>query len=188
MVYNNDIMNPDGKLPNMWAAMGIAKFPEANVAVGDLANYSAVYEFTPPVNETGAYVIPETTAIGPEELDWSYTAPDKYSFYSAFMSGAQRLKNGNTLITQAMQGRLFEVTPENEIVWEYWMPYKYDYKLPDGTAAQPGGPFIYGVFRSTLYTPDFGAFKGKALETITPQPEPFVFKMPPPPVQQDSAN
>jgi hypothetical protein len=33
------------------------------------------------------------------------------------------LPNGNTLITEGADGRLFEITPENEIVWEYVSPY-----------------------------------------------------------------
>jgi hypothetical protein len=53
------------------------------------------------------------------ELVWSYAAPNFYSFN---ISGAQRLPNGNTLITEGTQGRVFEVTPKREIVWEYVAP------------------------------------------------------------------
>jgi hypothetical protein len=35
------------------------------------------------------------------------------------MSNAQRLPNGNTLICEADFGRLFEVTAQGELVWEY---------------------------------------------------------------------
>jgi hypothetical protein len=44
------------------------------------------------------------------------------SFYSSFMSSMQRLANGNTMITEGATGRLFEVTTEGEIVWEYICP------------------------------------------------------------------
>jgi len=37
-------------------------------------------------------------------------------------SHAQRLPNGNTLITAGAGGRLFEVTKEGAIVWEYMFP------------------------------------------------------------------
>jgi len=180
MVFNNDILNPDSKFPNMFAALAVAEFPEVKMSINDVGNYSSILEFIPPINENGEYLIPANQAIGPETPSWGYTAPDKYSFYSAFMSGAQRLKNGNTLITQGMQGRIFEVTPESEIVWDYLGPYMFNYKLPDGTPSQPVGPFIYGLFRSTLLTKDYPAFKGKDLKPISPQPEPFIFKMPPP--------
>ena len=185
-VYNNDIINPESKYPNMFAAFGVTEFPEAKLAIKDMGNYSSVVELDPQTAENGAYEIPETEAIGPEDPSWTYIAPDKYSFYSAFISGAQRLKNGNTLITQGMQGRFFEVTPEGEIVWEYWTPYKHNYTMPDGTRPQPTGAFIFGIFRSTLHNKDYEAFNGKELKPIDPQPETFVFKMPPKPQESTS--
>ena len=53
------------------------------------------------------------------ELVWSYVAP---GFYSMNIAGAQRLPNGNTLITEGATGRIFEVTPEKKIVWEFMNP------------------------------------------------------------------
>ena len=44
-------------------------------------------------------------------------------FYSCYISSAQRLPNGNTLITEGSDGRLLEVTADHEIVWEYISPY-----------------------------------------------------------------
>ena len=46
-----------------------------------------------------------------------------HHFYSPFISGAQRLPNGNTLITEGSDGRLLEVTRNHEVVWEYVSPY-----------------------------------------------------------------
>jgi hypothetical protein len=186
MVFNNDIRNPENKLPSMWAALGGATSPEMNVAVGDIGNYSAIYEWAIPKDSEGNYSMMDGGAFGPDQPDWSYMAPDKYSFYSAFISGAHRLKNGHTLITQGMQGRFFEIDANKEVVWEYWNPYKFDYTLPDGSVSQPVGPFIYGIFRSTLYPSDFEAFKGKELAPLSPQPKPFIFKMPPAQKSQES--
>lgn len=189
MVYNNDIPHPDSKFPSMWAALAGANTPEMNVKIGDVGNYSAVYEWAIPTKDKGNYALNENGAFGPAKPDWSYIAPDKYSFYSAFISGAQRLKNGHTLITQGMQGRFIEIDENKEIVWEYWNPYKYDYTLPDGSVSQPIGPFIYGVFRSTLYPKDYPGLTGKDLKPIQPQPQPFVFEMPPPPpVEKEPAS
>ncbi len=50
------------------------------------------------------------------DLVWSYEAANFFSFY---ISSAQRLPNGNTLIDEGSVGRVFEVTPAGEIVWEY---------------------------------------------------------------------
>ena len=54
------------------------------------------------------------------KLVWSYSAPGQ--FFSTNISGAQRLPNGNTLITAGAGGRLFEVTNDARIVWEYVYP------------------------------------------------------------------
>lgn len=59
-----------------------------------------------------------------EEI-WTYAVPgrESFKFFSHYISSAQRLENGNTLITEGADGRLFEVTPEGEVVWEYVSPY-----------------------------------------------------------------
>jgi len=44
-------------------------------------------------------------------------------FYSCYISSAQRLPNGNTLITEGSGGHLIEITENFEIVWEYISPY-----------------------------------------------------------------
>jgi hypothetical protein len=53
------------------------------------------------------------------ELVWSYA---RANFFSTNISSAQRLPNGNTLITEGAPGRIFEVTTEGETVWEYMNP------------------------------------------------------------------
>jgi len=54
-----------------------------------------------------------------KEIVWNYTAPKPKSFYSNSCGSAEKLPNGNVLITESNKGRLFEVTPAGEIVWEY---------------------------------------------------------------------
>lgn len=64
-----------------------------------------------------------------KEIVWQYDASSSqnsigyWAFLSTFMSSARRLPNGNTLICEAMHGRIFQVTPEGEIVWEYVNPH-----------------------------------------------------------------
>jgi archaeosine-15-forming tRNA-guanine transglycosylase len=41
----------------------------------------------------------------------------------------QRLTNGNTLITESEGGRILEIAPDGEIVWEFINPVRND----DGT-------------------------------------------------------
>ena len=63
------------------------------------------------------------------EIKWQYppTGPGfgGNRLYSSFVSSAQRLPNGNTLITEGNSGRIIEVTAEQETVWEYISPYKH---------------------------------------------------------------
>ena len=59
-----------------------------------------------------------------EEIVWEYTKTPKEDFFSAFISDASRLPNGNTLICEGAKAHLFEVTPEKEIVWDFVFPWK----------------------------------------------------------------
>ena len=174
MVFNNDIQNKENEIPSLFAIFGKTKNPDPMVRIGDISNYSAVLEFAPPIDEKGNYLLSENIAFGPDSALWTYTAPDKYSMYSPFVSGAERLKNGNTLILSGAKGRMLEVNAQKQLVWDYWAPYFENYKLPDGTASQPVGPFIFGQFRVIQYDMDFQAFNGRDLQPINPQPKPFV--------------
>lgn len=62
-----------------------------------------------------------------KEIVWQYSGADSgspvWSFFSSFISSARRLPNGNTLIDEGMNGRMFQVTPKGEIVWEYINPF-----------------------------------------------------------------
>jgi hypothetical protein len=85
---------------------------------------------------------------------WEYKADPPFSFYSGNQSGCQRLPNGNTLITDTMPGRLFEVTSAGETVWEYMSPF-YG---PHG--GQNANPMVYRAYR---YAPDYSGLAGKDL-------------------------
>jgi hypothetical protein len=58
-----------------------------------------------------------------EESVWLYTGQD-HGFDSDIRGGQQKLSNGNILITESQGGRLLELTPEKELVWEWDSPYK----------------------------------------------------------------
>jgi hypothetical protein len=62
-----------------------------------------------------------------QQIVWEYTGQDSdrptWTFHSSFISSARRLPNGNTLIDEGMNGRIFQVTRTGEIVWEYINPY-----------------------------------------------------------------
>ena len=52
------------------------------------------------------------------------------AFFSPYMGSVQRLWNGNTLICESAFGRLFEVTPDGDVVWEFVIPDFGEYPAP----------------------------------------------------------
>jgi len=82
---------------------------------------------------------------------WQYTAEDSgrppWTFFSSFVSNAQRLPNGNTLITEGMHGRIFQVTSSGQAVWEYLTPYE-DYAVAGEPEVKVAT--VEGVDRPTL--------------------------------------
>jgi hypothetical protein len=71
---------------------------------GRRRKYSRVIEFDPRVGK----------------IVWQYKADPPGEFFSSTRGSAQRLANGNTLITESDKGRAFEVTPAGTVVWEFW--------------------------------------------------------------------
>jgi hypothetical protein len=122
-------------------------------------DYSAVLELVTPLQEHGTYAREPGQPFGPAAPVWQYTAPEKAEFFSSFISGAQRLPNGNTLICQGEAGRVFEVTPDGQIVWEYWNPFE-----PDATGGDGRGAPAHGLFRATRIPLDHPGLAGKVLE------------------------
>jgi hypothetical protein len=59
-----------------------------------------------------------------KEMKWEYDPSPDGSFYSRTCSTAERLPNGNTLITESDNGRAVEVTRDKEIVWEFHNPHR----------------------------------------------------------------
>ena len=85
-----------------------------------LANQSAVMEIELPVNAQG---LPRfsagTNVYAPLAPFWVFAEP---GFYSSFVSSAERLPSGNTLICSGAQSRLFEVDMSGQTVWSHQSP------------------------------------------------------------------
>ena len=79
------------------------------------------------------------------QIAWKYQEASTDNFYSSRISTAQRLPNGNTLINEGLFGRLFEVTPVGEVVWEYVNPYF----VPANRPPQMQSNSIFRVYRYT---------------------------------------
>jgi hypothetical protein len=58
------------------------------------------------------------------EIVWQYRGNSELPLESSIRSSQQRLANGNTLITESNAARIFEVTPEGDIVWQFVNPIR----------------------------------------------------------------
>lgn len=86
------------------------------------------------------------------EIVWEYRDDPRTYFYSPHISGSERLPSGNTLICEGSFGRIFEVTPEKEIVWEFINP---DFDL------MFMGDHVNWVFRAFRYSEDSPEIAGR---------------------------
>ena len=136
-------------------------------------SHSAVFEIVPPTDASGRYVIADGEAFGPREPTWSYEASDPSSFFSNIISGAHRVATGNTLVTEGVKGRFFEVTPSGDLVWEYWSPTSGDVLGPDENPSPIHVSNPYAVFRATKIPATHPALRGRTLGPLAPQPTPI---------------
>jgi len=139
---------------------------------------SIVDEVALPVDEATLAKPMDAQALVALKPCWSFTSE---AINAGHISGAQRLANGNTLITNGETGRLVEVDSKGEVVWEWLSPLKGDLRMGGGGprgGRGPGGPppgegesprrgppdggrrggmgdMDHGLFRCDRYAPDF---------------------------------
>ncbi len=111
------VVDPDAR-ELVWALTGAFRFQHDPTVLdnGNLLLFdnrgrgeaSTIYELDPATGETA----------------WSYRGTAEHPFYSKTCGTAYRLAGGNTLITESDAGRAFEVTPEGELVWEFFNPHR----------------------------------------------------------------
>ena len=133
-------------------------------------NYTTIDEFTPPLLSDGTYQIGVNGMYGPEDVEIAYIADPPSSFYASFISGAERLANGNTLICSGPWGDFFEVTPSGQSVWVYKNPVTSTGILSQGELPDEQGTNSTNnrTFRCSHYASDFVGFEGKDMTPSLP--------------------
>ena len=63
-----------------------------------------------------------------DEIVWQYVPHVVFSFFSGHIGGCERLPNGNTQICEGQSGRVFEVTRDSKICWEWISPFVLPFK------------------------------------------------------------
>ena len=126
-------------------------------------SYSSVDVISPPL-VNGEYVIEPGSAWGPVAPSWTWDQGT--DMYGTAISGAERLENGNTLVTWGQRGTFYEVNLEGEIVWEYINPVVGNGPMNQGeTIPQGQNPNSQQntVFKTHRYNSSFPGFVGKDL-------------------------
>ncbi len=146
-----------GEIKWRWGAGEIKHPPDASALPnGRILLYDSGYHYPAP-----AFAYSRLLEVDPaaNRMVWEYKEYYWVDFYGAFMGNCQRLHSGNTLISEAPTGRVFEVNRKGEMVWEFVSPRR----TPDP---------IYGnhniVPRAYRYDPTYEAFIGKKLEPGSP--------------------
>jgi hypothetical protein len=93
--------------PHMLPNGNILLFDNGPHRTGSFRAFSRVLELKP---DTG-------------EIVWHYQDIVPPSFFSYYISGVDPLPNGNVLVCEGINGRIFQVTRDGEVVWEYISPH-----------------------------------------------------------------
>ena len=165
--------NPQWIPPDWPGAGNILIFNNGDESTALPRTYSSVDEIVPPVDGAN-YRLDSGRAYAPGEPVWTYTAPTPSDFYAPYISGAQRLPNGNTLICDGVNGTLFEVTPAGKTVWQYVNPTTNDGPVRQGepvpTEQLRSGRVVPGnqMYRAYRYAPDYPGLQGLDLTPGAP--------------------
>jgi hypothetical protein len=155
--YNNEVLKidfPSGKILRRYGKGKVfhihdcRELENGNILIFDNGAHRHTYEL--------AYS--RSVEIDPksDEIVWEYKADPPSDFYCPFMGANQRLPNSNTLITDSSNGRIFEVTKDGEIVWEYVSPFI--------TYADRQNMYVAQIFRAHRYHRDYAAFSNVDLD------------------------
>ena len=123
-------------------------------------NFSTVDIIQPAFNSTTKNYDKNAGVFLPQDFFWTYKRTDPADMYSTGFGGAQLLSNGNILVCSGRQGDIFEITPSNEIVWEYVVPFNFGVRAKQGDTIPISNN---STFRAERFEPNFPVFAGKDL-------------------------
>jgi len=159
LYYQHDVHWIDDYLPTSHPQYGYIAF--FNNRVG--SDFSTANVIIPPWDMYSWEYTLDSDTYGPTDYHKTFIHPTPQEMYSTGLSSVQLLPNGNTLLCSGRWGYSFELTPDDEIVWEYITP-----RNGVNTATQGDTLMINNnlTFRMKRIPTDYEAFDGKDL---TPQ-------------------
>jgi len=100
--------------------------------------------------------------FGPAAFDLTITHPEPTALYSTGLSSVQFLANNNVLICSGRFGYSVELTPDNQVVWEYKTPLQGGSPVSQNTELSMNSNL---TFRIDRYPTDYSAFENRSLES-----------------------
>jgi hypothetical protein len=105
---------------------------------------------------------PHATRLFSQQIVSMYHTTD--GFNSHHGSAVQRMPNGNTLVQLARVGRMVEVTPDGEVVWEFVNPITWSGQIVKTlVTSDPDHQNTYNGWSPLRWTPDYPGLAGKDL-------------------------
>lgn len=145
-----------------------ASFPNAgsiSVFNNQWTDTSSVVQIIKPIlSETNnTYLTDDNQRFLPETALWTFDeAVLGQTLNSGKQSGAYLLENGNVLVCSSLTGLLFEVNPDQEVVWAYQNP-KGGFP-PTNQYQRPSGQL--SLFNAEKYSLTYAAFENRVLEPM----------------------
>ena len=123
----------------VWALTGIAHWPHQPTFLEN--GHLLIFDNLGPETHSRVIEIDPLTW----DITWSYAGSTARPFFSESCGTAQRLRNGNTLITESDRGRAFELDPAGRMAWEFLNPAR----------AGEQGQLIATLYEVVRLPPDF---------------------------------
>jgi hypothetical protein len=160
LLFNNGLSVPRGpgdsdpqsELLELNPYLGANGVEQGNYVNPPEAGYTATM---PGTDDAGG----RATRLYSEQIVWMYHTTD--GFNSHHGSAVQRLPNGNTMAQLARVGRLLEIAPDGEVVWEYVNPLTNAGILKTIVTSEHEN--VFGGWSPLRYPEDFPGLDGKDL-------------------------
>jgi Arylsulfotransferase (ASST) len=156
----------------LWGQHGTTVIDEGLPGAGNILIFNNGYK-RPSRNFSEILEVNVDPGLTGAEVVWDYKTLSYQSLFAEFQGFAQRLPNGNTVITSAGEGHVIEVTAAGDIAWEFVSPimaldadtteFSCMYTEEHVRSTPPGGLSYNTMFRTYRYAPDYPGLAGKKL-------------------------
>jgi len=143
------------------ADLDFGKLAVFNNRLPDFSSSANIFQ-TPIDLENNEYILNTEEIYGPEDFTKVLTHPEApIEAFSNAISSVQILPNGNALVCSGRWGFSYELSPEDEVVWEYILPLQGGNPVSQGTDLAINDNFL---FRLKRYAETYSGFDNRNLD------------------------